>query len=62
MKRRDLGLLRKMISLALLPEEKISETFHDLRQKYEDSENERFFLYFEREWMLKVKYRNKFKI
>lgn len=57
MGRRDVSLLRKIIALALLPSEHILDTFNDLRSKYEDDENERFFLYIESEWIRKVIFR-----
>lgn len=50
----DVGLLRKTISLGLLPPEIILDTFNDLKSKCENDENSRFFLYIEKEWMKKV--------
>lgn len=50
----DCGLLRKIISLALLPPEIITITFNELKSKYETNENSRFFLYVEKEWLRKV--------
>lgn len=54
----DCGLLRKVISLALLPPEMITTTFEDLKLKYETNDNARFFLYVHNEWIKKVNFYN----
>lgn len=50
----DLGLARKLSTLALLPANEIEITFQQLKEKYETADNSRLFSYFSYEWLGQV--------
>jgi phage gp16-like protein len=54
----DLGLVRRLSSLALLPSHMIEATFLEIRHSYQTNENRPIFTYFLQEWLKKVGLRN----
>lgn len=48
---RDIGLIRKLTSLALLPPNIIEKTFFDLKSEYDEEEHKVLFSYVFRNWI-----------